>query len=303
MATILIAGGTGLLGTRLSILLHDQGHEVLHLSRHADPSAPFPALAWDPSKGHIDQAAIERADAVVNLAGTGIADARWTQARKKLIIDSRVDGALLLKKAFEQTGKRPIYVAASAVGFYGDRGDQWLTETDAPGKGFLADSCVAWEAASQQLADCTKRLAIMRIGVVLSTQGGALAQYLPPLQKLRTASYFAKGTQYVPWVHIDDMCRMLAFALSNARLCGVYNAVSPNPVTSRAFADTLAAAYGAKAFVLPAPAFALRLAMGEMADVVLQGARPSAKKITEAGFAFQYPKLEGALHDLFLNIK
>jgi len=297
MSTIVIAGGTGLLGNRLSVLLKERGHEVLHLSRHADPKAAFQTLTWDPAKGVIDESAIARADAVINLAGAGIADARWTTARKQLIIDSRVQSAYTLLKALKHVGKAEVYLSAAAVGYYGDSGDQLVDETAPPGKGFLPESCVAWEKAIQGVAASGLRTVGFRIGIVLSAQGGALEKMLLPL-KFGVNTYFGNGSQWYSWIHIDDVCGLFMSAIENKAMKGIYNAVAPNPVTNHQFATTLGKAWGGPSLLLPAPTFALRLAMGEMADVVLTGQRVSAKKALATGFAFQFPELEVALTDV-----
>ena len=297
MSTILIAGGSGLVGKRLSTLLKDQGHEVLHLSRHADPKAAFPTSAWDPAKGRIDESVVARADVVINLAGAGIADARWTAARKQLIMDSRVQSAYTLLKALKNTGKATVYLSAAAVGYYGNSGDQVMEETAPPGQGFLPESCTVWEKAIQGIAASGIRTVGLRIGIVLSVQGGALEKMLLPL-RFGVNTYFGNGSQWYSWIHIDDVCRLFIHAMENAKMNGIYNAVAPNPATNLQFAKTLGKAWAGPSLLLPAPAFALRLAMGEMADVVLTGQRVSAKKTLATGFAFQFPELEGALVDV-----
>lgn len=297
MSTILIAGGSGLVGKRLSTLLKDQGHEVLHLSRHADPKAAFPTSAWDPAKGRIDESVVARADVVINLAGAGIADARWTAARKQLIMDSRVQSAYTLLKALKNTDKATVYLSAAAVGYYGNSGDQVMEETAPPGQGFLPESCTVWEKAIQGIAASGIRTVGLRIGIVLSVQGGALEKMLLPL-RFGVNTYFGNGSQWYSWIHIDDVCRLFIHAMENAEMNGIYNAVAPNPATNLQFAKTLGKAWAGPSLLLPAPAFALRLAMGEMADVVLTGQRVSAKKTLATGFAFQFPELEGALVDV-----
>jgi len=297
MSTIVIAGGTGLLGKRLSVLLKEKGHEVLHLSRRANPKAAFPTLTWDPEKGVIDESAVKRADVVINLAGAGIADRRWTTARKQLIIDSRVQSAYTLLKALKNAGKAEVYLSAAAVGYYGDSGDQIMDETAPPGKGFLPESCMAWEKAIQGVATSGIRTVGFRIGIVLSTEGGALRKMLLPL-KFGINTYFGNGSQWFSWIHIDDLCHLFIAAIENREMKGIYNAVAPNPVTNYQFSKVLAKAWKRPSLLLPAPAFILRLAMGEMADVVLTGQRVSAKKAIGAGFVFQFPELEAALGDV-----
>lgn len=299
MATVLIGGGSGLIGIRLSEILEEHGYTVEHLSRTTDPDARFPAYAWDVRNGTIDEAAVERADYVINLAGAGIADKPWTDARKQVIIESRTQSTRLLLDTFRKLRKEPkAYLSSAAIGIYGDRGEELLTEDSEPGKsGFLAESCKAWEQAIKEVAATRTRTVALRIGVVLSTKGGALEKMLIPL-KLRSAAYFGDGSQWFPWVHIDDVCQMFLYALENESLEGFYNAVAPNPVRNKAFTETLVDAYGKSVLTLPAPAFALRLGMGEMADTVLGSTKVSAQKILDAGFVFQFPELKPALEDI-----
>lgn len=299
MSTILIAGGTGLVGKHLSQMLQAAGHTVLHLSRKQDLNAKFPAYAWDLDKKTIDQAAVDRADYIINLAGAGIADERWTDERKQLIISSRGDSTLLLKAAIE---RRPsplkAFISASAVGFYGSRGDQLMTEDDATGKdSFLAESVAAWEQAVEKIAETGLRTVAIRVGVVLSTRGGALEKMLIPF-RFFNATYFGNGQQWMSWVHIDDICRMFIEAIENERFSGVYNGVAPHPSRNQDLVRELKKAIGRPAVVLPAPEIVLRAAMGEMADVVFESTRVSSKKIEAAGFKFQFPDLLPALKDL-----
>lgn len=299
MSTILIAGGTGLVGQRLSQLLLAEGHTVLHLSRRQRPKATIPTYKWDLDKDYIDEEALVRADYVINLAGAGIADRRWSKSRKKMIISSRVDSSKLLLSSFERLGKRPkAYLSAAAIGYYGDRGAEWVHEDSPPGQsGFLVESCLRWEEAIAEWPKAGYRTLIYRIGIVLSTKGGALPKMITPA-KFGVASYFGDGQQYMPWIHIDDLCKMIILGLNNEDMNGVYNGVAPNPVTNQQFMETLCKAVNRPAIMVPAPAFALRLGLGEMADVVLHGSRVSADKIQQQQFKFDYPELLPALKDL-----
>ncbi|MCB0550889.1 MAG: TIGR01777 family oxidoreductase [Phaeodactylibacter sp.] len=298
MSTVLIAGGSGLIGRRLSQLLLEQGHEVLHLSRQSRPDAAIPTYRWAPGEGYIDDDAVLRADYVINLAGAGIADKPWTKARKRLIIDSRVEGARLLLSAFGRLQHFPkAYISSAAIGYYGERGSQWVDERSAPGAGFLAESCVAWEDAIGEVARAGVRTVGIRIGIVLSTQGGAMEKMLLPFQ-FRLGTYFGDGRQWYSWIHIDDLCGIFIRAMEDDSIQGFYNGVAPNPVSNKALAEGLREALGNRAAIAPVPAFALRLAMGEMADVVLLSTRVSSKKIENAGFDFSFPNLKEALADL-----
>jgi len=299
MPTILIAGGTGLVGKRLSTLLKERQYEVLHLSRRSNPKAVFPTYCWDPATGFIEPEAVKRADYIINLAGAGIADARWTAARKRLIIESRVQSAELLQTALQSpSAKARAYISAAAIGYYGNSGDQLVDETSPAGEGFLAESCTAWEDSIQKVATATGlRTVGLRIGIVLSTQGGALEKMLIPL-RFGLNTYFGNGRQWYSWVHIDDVCRLFIAAIENAQMAGMYNAVAPNPVSNYQLSVALGKAWARPAVLLPAPAFALRLAMGEMAEVVLNSNCVSADKALATGFEFQHPHLDEALSDV-----
>lgn len=299
MPTVLIGGGSGLVGMHLSRLLQKHQYEVLHLSRKKDLKAVFPRYAWNIEKGSIDEEALVRADYIINLAGAGIADKRWTSSRKKLIIDSRVNSTLLLKNTLQKIGKQvKAYLSASAVGYYGDRGAELMEENSPPKPGdFLSDSTVQWEVAADTLQTVTERLVKIRIGIVLSAQGGALPKMMFPV-KFRVGTYFGDGQMYYSWIHIDDLAQIFLQALESEKMTGVYNAVAPNPVTNYQLNEGIAQALDVGMISVPAPAFVLRLAMGEMADVVLSSIKVSAKKIEQTEFTFQYPDLLPALQDI-----
>lgn len=298
MATTLIAGGSGMIGTRLSQLLREKGYEVLHLSRRKRPDAEFETFQWDTDKGDIDREAIERADYVVNLAGAGIADKPWSDRRKKVIIDSRVDTARLLKKGFEQYGKKPAaYLSSAAIGIYGDRGDEVMDENSAHGDGFLTQSCEAWESAIDEVRQTGIRTVTFRIGIVLSTEDGALPRLMMPLNFF-IAPYFGNGRQWYSWVHIDDVCRGFIHALEDETLSGTYNLVSPDPVRNRELMQELIAVRRRPALLMPVPAFALRLVLGEMSHTVLDSTRVSSEKIEQTGFEFAFDNVRPALKDL-----
>jgi uncharacterized protein len=298
MASILLAGGTGLIGRRLSILLQQQGHQVSLLSRHKRSQGQYPSFYWNPAAGEIDHEAMRQADVVINLAGAGIADARWSIARKREIIESRTKSTALLLESMQCTGHSPkVFLSGAAIGFYGERGNTLLTEESPAGNGFLAESCVAWEEAIATVAASGIRTVAFRIGIVLSTKGGALEKMILPA-RLGAGAYFGDGAQWYSWIHIDDVCNMFIHAINNTAVQGTYNAVSPNPATNKALAAALMRALDRPQILLPAPAFALRLAMGEMADVVLNSTRVSSANIEATGFQFHHPALEAALLDL-----
>lgn len=293
--SVLIAGGSGLVGSRLTKKLLDKGYEVRWLSR-SKKQGSVPTFQWDTDKGHIDEDAFSGVNAIINLAGAGIADARWTGSRKKLLIESRTKTAALLDKYITQLGlSLDIYINASAVGFYGDRGTDLMTEEDKAGTGFLAECCQAWESAAEKVqGDFPK--AILRIGIVLSTKGGALEKMLLPL-KMRTNTYFGDGDQYMSWIHIDDMCGIIAHLIDHPH-SGIYNCVASHPLPNKVLVDEVAKGVGVKAIKVPAPAFALRLAMGEMADVVLESTRVSNSKVRQTGFTFEFQNVTNAVRNL-----
>ncbi len=295
--TILVAGGSGFIGVRLVEMLQAQGHSVRLLTR--TPRAPH-HYAWDPIAGRIDDAAVQGADVVINLAGAGIAEKRWTPARKQLIIASRVESARVLLGAFQRLQHSPeAYLAASAIGYYGNSGERWMTEEDPPAdQGFLSISTIEWERATETISASGIRTVAFRIGIVLEQSGGALREIIRPL-RFGIGAYFADGQAWYSWIHRDDVCRMFLWAIENPRAEGIYNAVAPHPVRNRELVQATARAMGRWAIPAPAPAFALCLMLGEMADVVLNSTRVSAAKILQAGFSFQYPQLEDALANIF----
>lgn len=296
---ILITGGSGLVGQRLSTMLREKGYNVAHLSRKANPDAPFPTYRWDIASGEIDPAALQDLFGVVHLAGAGIADARWSPARKQEIISSRVDGLQLLHKALSAQIQRPqVFVSASAIGYYGNRGDEYLREDSPPQKDdFLSETCQMWEAASEPIQDLGVRLVKLRIGIVLSTHGGALAKMLPSYAA-HVATYFGNGRQWYSWIHIDDLCRLFIFALENQQMQGTYNAASPQSFRNQDFALKVAEGLDKKCLLVSVPLFALRLAFGQMADVVLQSCKTDVTKTLDTGFVFSFPELPQAIKNL-----
>ncbi len=298
MPTVLIAGGSGLVGSRLSTLLLERGYQVGHLSRKGDPKAAIPRYTWDLNKGTIDETAVAEADYVINLAGAGIADRLWSKSRKKLIIDSRVNGNIILHRVFQSLAQPPkAYISASAVGYYGNTGDHLASEETRPGRGFLTDSVLEWEKAIEPIIATGMRTVIFRIGIVMSTKGGAFEKMFPSY-KVNVGAYFGDGQQYYSWIHIDDLCQMFIDAIEKEEYQGVYNAVGPEPATLKTIAQTIAQAMDKRALILPAPAPVLRLAMGEMADMLLFSTRVASQKIEKQGFKFQFPELEGAIRDV-----
>lgn len=294
--TYLLAGGTGLIGSRLADMLRASGHTVRLLTR--TPRGPE-QYRWDPVSGDIDDAAVLGADVVINLAGAGIAERRWSPARKRLIIESRVQSAHVLREALQRLNHRPqAYLAASAIGYYGNAGERWVNENDAPAdSSFLVESTAAWEQATETIGALGIRTVAFRIGIVLDKSGGALREIIRPM-RLGAGGYFGDGQGWYSWIHRDDVCRMFLWAAENPQVEGIFNAVAPHPARNKDLVKTAAKAMGQPVLIAPAPAFALRLVFGEMADAILFSTRVSAEKIIAAGFHFQYPELEGALQEI-----
>ncbi|MBK8194593.1 MAG: TIGR01777 family protein [Lewinellaceae bacterium] len=297
MPTILLAGGTGLIGRRLSEMLRAEGHTVRILTRKPQNKAQF---SWNPATGSMDASALQGVDYVINLAGAGIADKRWTAHRKKEIIESREQSAHTLRVAFLQSGIKPkAYLSSSAIGYYGNSGEQWMTETSAPvDSSFLVECCRRWEAAADEVAALGIRTVKLRIGVVLAKEGGALAEFVKPL-RFGVGGYFADGQAWYSWVHLDDVCRMFIWAIENQQVSGVFNAVAPNPVRNRDLVKAIAHAMHQPALIVPGPAFAMKFLLGEMAAVILNSNKVSAEKIQQAGFRFQHPEIQEALKQIF----
>lgn len=297
MAKILITGGSGLVGTHLSKLLTDSGHKVTHLSRSVIGSEPYQTYQWDVAAGKLDPKALQDVDHIVHLAGAGVADKRWTDARKKLVLDSRVDSLkLLLKTIKEQNIQLSSFISASAIGYYGmDTGDRLLTEEDAPGNDFLAEVVKAWEAGADAFSELTK-VAKVRIGVVLSDKGGALPTMARPVKYFAGAP-LGSGRQYMSWIHITDLCGIFQYILEN-QISGSYNAVAPNPVTNKVLTKQIAKTLR-KPLILPnVPSFVMKLVFGEMSQIILGGNRVSEKAISEMGYQFKFTHVENALNDL-----
>lgn len=292
---ILISGASGLVGTVLVPALLAAGHKPRRLVRDQQIAAPDDVL-WNPKNGEIDQAAVEQADAIVNLAGQNIAGGRWTAARKAAILNSRVDGTQTIARAIAKAPSRPrALVNASAVGYYGNRGDEVLDENSAPGSGdSLSDVCRQWEAAARPAADAGIRVALLRFGIILSGQGGALKKMLLPF-KLGLGGKIGRGRQYMSWVAIDDVVGAIVHCLETANLQGPVNVVAPRPETNSVFTKTLGHVLH-RPTLFPMPALAARAAFGQMADELLlasQRVRPA--KLLSANYVFRYPELDGAL--------
>lgn len=293
---VLVTGASGLVGSALVPVLSAGGHAVTRLVR----STPRPGQAeipWDPATHSIPTPALEGFDAVIHLAGESLAQ-RWSAEKKARIRDSRAQGTRLLCDALAQLVKPPkVLLSASAIGYYGDRGERSVREDSAPGTGFLAEVCQAWEAATAPAVQGGVRVVRLRLGVVLSPAGGALAQMLPPF-RLGMGGVVGSGKQYISWVALDEVLRIIEYALSTETLDGPVNVVTPQPVTNYEFTQTLGKVLRRPTWV-PLPAFAARLMFGEMADaLLLASTRVVPAQLQASGYTFQYPELEGALRHL-----
>lgn len=295
---IVVAGGSGFLGTRLRKHLEREGHRVLNLTRSPRPDRPGD-IPWQPGGSPGELAPhLDGADVVINLAGENIAARRWTAARKAELRDSRIHATRTIVRAMAVCARPPkTLVSGSAVGYYGARGDEPVTERTQPGSGFLAQLCVDWEHEASAVPANT-RLVILRTGVVLGADGGALKKMIVPF-KLGLGASLGPGDQYMPWIHVDDWVTMVAWLITADRAMGAFNATAPAPVTNRDFTRTLARVLRRPA-VFQAPAFVLNIALGEMAAMLLTGQRVVPAAAEEMGFRFVFRALEPALRSLGL---
>lgn len=304
MQTVLITGGTGMVGTMLTQLLLNKGYQVIVLSRHPKISkvVNLSYAVWDIAKGYIDPMAIKNTSTIVHLAGAGVADKRWSTKRKQEIVDSRVEsGKLIVKYLSTHSHEVKTFISASAIGFYGPDTPQSLlngfVETDPMDPSFLGDTCKKWEGSVQQVASLGIRLVTLRIGIVLNKEAGALAEFIKPAQ-FGMATILGNGKQMISWVHQEDLCKMILFSMDTASVQGVYNAVSPEPIQNAYLIKAIAKKIGG--FYLPifVPSFVLKIILGEMSIEILKSTKVSSKKIQDAGFTYDYPTLSSALTHL-----
>ena len=288
---ILIAGASGLVGSALIPALEANGHEVTRLVRGA---ARAGEIEWHPNQDEIDPATLNGFDAIINLAGENIAEGRWTDAKKRRIHDSRVNGTHLLAEAIAKLAQKPrVFLCASATGFYGDRGDEVLDEHSESGGGFLAGVCREWERATDPALGANVRVVNLRFGPIIARGGGMMAKMLTPF-KMGVGGKVGSGKQYISWVAIDDVVGTIILALTDESVRGPVNVVSPNPVTNEEFTKTLGEILS-RPTALTIPAFAARLTFGEMADeMLLVSQRVIPKRLSEARYGFQFPGLAGA---------
>ena len=292
---ILVTGGTGFVGQALCPALAAAGHEAVILTRQANAKLPRGARS---SVTHLDEVDAEEFGGVVNLAGAPIGDARWTESRKKLLLDSRVNTTARLVEWMARAKRRPpVLVSASAVGYYGEQGDRPITEDTPPTPGFTHDLCAAWEREATKASEFGVRVCLMRIGVVLDEGGGALAKMLPAF-RMGAGGRLGSGNHWFPWIHRADVTAICQWLLENDKARGAYNVGAPNPVTNAEFTRALGRALG-RPTVLPMPEAALKLLFGEMSELLLVSDRMLPKRLLDEGFKFRYPDLDRALANIF----
>lgn len=295
---VLITGGSGLIGSRLTELLADRGYQVSHLGR-ARKNQGVKTFLWDIGQQSIDPEAFKEIDTIIHLAGAGVADKRWTLKRKREILESRTKSTRLLRdKLKTETHTIQNFISASGINYYGFGDDEVFTESDKPGKDFLSIVTQEWENEVDQIAKPGLRVVKIRIGFVLSNRGGALKKLAKPI-KLMAGAPLGSGQQYISWIHIDDLCKLFIKVIEDSSMQGAYNGVGPYSVTNKTLTEAIATTLH-KPLLLPnIPGFVLKIILGEMAEIVLNGSRISSQKIQDAGFSFQYKTLEDALEDLY----
>ena len=302
--TVLITGGSGLLGRPLTRMLLQKGYAVHQLSRHPElhGNPRITMFKWDIETNEIDENCLIGVEAIIHLAGEGIAEKRWTSNRKQQIVHSRTDSIRLLydRLKLHQNHSVKTVISASAIGYYGDRANELLREGDAPGHGFLPDACIAWENAVDEAVHLNLRVVKLRTGIVLSAEGGALPEMAGPVKK-GLGSPLGSGRQWMSWIHLQDVIRMYTYVLENQEMNGVYNMTAPNPVTNREMTYALARLFDKKIWLPKVPAVGLKIVLGELSALVLDSAKVSSSKIAAQGFKFDYPNLNDALKEIYID--
>lgn len=296
---ILLTGGSGLIGKLLTEQLLEKGYRVSHLSRSPGKDMRVKTYLWNIDKNAVDERCIEGVDVIIHLAGAGIAEKRWTRKRKKFLIESRTKSiAIVYRLIKNKPNQVSTVISASGVGYYSNRGEELLTEESEPANDFLGACCLEWEKAVDEGEALGLRILKFRTGVVLTKTGGALPKLALPI-KLRTGSPLGSGRQWVPWIHWQDTVNMYLNGIENNQLTGVYNMVSPNPVTNKQLTQAVGKQLHRPIWWFRVPAFILKLIMGEMSLVVLGSTKVSAEKIKAAGFEFKYPEITSALKEIY----
>lgn len=295
MASILVTGGSGLIGSNLCNLLKSKGHSVFVLSRSKTKKRN--TFHWNIDKNYIDKEAIINTDYIIHLAGAGIADKRWTTARKKVLVDSRVKSTnLLFQKVKELNPNLKGFISASGIGYYGAiTSEKTYFENDTPHNDFLSKICVLWEKETAKFNSLKIRTVIFRTGIVISKEGGALEKIIKPI-KLGIGAALGTGKQYMPWIAMEDLCNMYLSAIENIEIEGIYNAVTPENITNTMFTKITAKTLKKTLWLPNIPAFILKILLGELAIILLEGSKVSSEKIKKTGFKFKYNSLENYLN-------
>ncbi len=301
MSSILITGGTGFIAGKLANVLSRQGHSVSLISR-TTINSQYPSYIWHPDKSDFPLEALKDAEIIVHLAGAGITDHYWTKSYKEIITASRIDTSNLLFQTLKNN-KHKVHsiISASAIGFYGESGNSWIDEMRPAADDFLGNTCKLWEKSALQFEKLGLRVAILRIGIVLAKENGALPSMMQPIKMLLGAP-FGSGEQYISWIHIEDLCRQFQFAIETKSVHGIYNAVATSPVENSVFIKTVAKILRRPFWPINIPAFILRIFLGEKAVVILSGQRVSNEKIRLTGFTYKFNDLEIALRDLLKKL-
>lgn len=298
---ILITGATGLIGTRLTSLLLEKGYEVAHLSRSRRPGSAVPVFLWDPSRNEMDEQSTRNIDVVIHLAGAGIAEKRWTERRKKEILESRTRSADLIRRTISgQQHQIRTFISASGIDYYGakDTGAPYQESSPPGGETFMSQVAIAWEKEADAFSEMGMRVVKIRTGVALSRESVALRKIALPV-KLFVGAPLGTGNQYFNWIHLEDLCGIYLKAIEDLSMRGAYNAVAPDPVTNRELTKTIADVLGRTLWLPAVPGFVVRLIAGEVAEVVLTGGEVAADKIRQEGFVFRFDTLRSALTDIF----
>jgi len=298
VSNILITGASGLIGTRLTEMLLQKGHVLSHLGRTKKNDGKIKSFAWNVDQYKMEKEALQGIDVIVHLAGAGVADKRWTAERKHEILESRTRSTQLLFDTLKNTSHQvTTVVSASAIGYYGFNSNEDRIETSQAGTDFLAKVTQQWEEEVSRIETLGIRVVKIRIGIVLSAKGGALKEMMTPI-KFFVGSPLGSGNQYLSWIHIDDLCAMFCKAIEDTSMSGVYNGVGPHPVTNRALTRAISKVLN-RPLILPCvPDFLLKIILGEMAEIVLNGSKVSSSKIQQTGFSFQFENLDQALRQL-----
>lgn len=296
---ILITGGTGTVGKHLSETLTKKGYQVVLLSRNPKPDTRYKTFKWDIEKQEIDPACINGVGTIIHLAGAGIADERWTDERKQILIKSRTDSIALIYKLLKEAPHQvKSVISASAAGYYSDRDEELMFEESEPAHDFLGECCIKWEQAVDKGTDLGLRVVKFRTGVILDKDSGALQKIAQPI-KYGFGAPLGNGKQWISWIHLDDVAEMYVFGVENEYIKGAFNMSSPQPLTNAALTKAIAKQLDRPLWLPNVPSFALKLALGEMSAVVLGSTKMSTQKIEEIGFKFSFPNIETALQEIY----